>query len=90
MDSTDFDRLLKICRLRLADAEKTKIKRDIDDILAYFNTIESVDCDKYTPAYHPIDIPSKTRSDKVAPFHDVGKLLKNSKIYRFFIVGPKI
>jgi aspartyl/glutamyl-tRNA(Asn/Gln) amidotransferase C subunit len=90
MESEDFERLLKICRLSLGRSEKAKIKRQIDDIIDYFDTIESVDCDKYSPSYQPIDIPSKKRKDKPEQFHDAGKLLRNSKIYRFFIVGPKI
>lgn len=90
MESEDFDRLLKICRLRLPEGEKARIKKDIDEIIAYFNTIESVDCDRYAPSYQPIPIPAKKRQDRVEGFRDIGKLLKNSKIYRFYVVGPKI
>ncbi len=90
MESVDLDRLLKICRLRLADSEKEKIKKDIDEIINYFNTIESVNCDKCSPSYQPIAVLPKKRPDKIEPFHSPGKLLKNSKIYRFYIVGPKI
>ncbi len=90
MESEDFERLLKVCRLRLADKEKDRIKKDIDEIINYFNTIDSVDCDKYHPSYHPVDILPKKRPDKIEPFHEAGKILKNSKIYRFYIVGPKI
>ena len=90
MENEDFDRLLKVCRLSLEKSEKTKIKHEIDEIIDYFNTIESVDCDKYSPSYQPTEVPSRKRMDKPEQFHDVGKLLKNSKIYRFFIVGPKI
>ncbi len=90
MESDDFERLLKICRLSLEQGEKARIKQQINDIIDYFNTIESVDCEKYSPSYQPIDIPSRKRKDVPVQFHDAGKLLKNSKIYRFFIVGPKI
>ncbi len=90
MENEDFDRLLRICRLSLEKGEKAKIKHEIDGIIEYFNTIDGVDCDKYSPSYHPIDIPSKRRKDEPEQFPDVGKLLRNSKIYRFFIVGPKI
>ncbi len=90
MEDKDFDRLLKTCRIKLEGNEKEKVKKDIDEIIAYFNTIESVDCDKYTPSYQPIEALPKTRPDKVVPFNDTGRLLKNSKIYRFYIVGPKI
>ena len=90
MESEDFDRLLKICRLSLQADEKEAIRKDIGDIVAYFNTIESVDCDRYSPSYHPVDVPQKKRADKVEEFKASAKLLGNSKIYRFYIVGPKI
>jgi len=90
MESENFERLLKICRLRLEPGEKEAIKKDIGDILDYFNTIEGVECDKYSPSYHPVSIAQKKRADKVEPFPDTASLLKNSKIYRFYVVGPKI
>ena len=90
MEDCDFERLLKLCRLSLTDAERTRIRQDVDKILSYFNTIDGIDCDKYTPSYQSIDIPDRKRQDKVDNFKNIGKLLKNSKIYRFFVVGPKI
>lgn len=90
MEDKEFDRLLKTCRLSLASDEKSQIKREIDEIISYFNTISDVDCDDYPAAYQPVKISPKKRMDIVDPFREPGKLLKNSKIYRFFIVGPKI
>ena len=90
MESKDFDRLLKICRLKLADNDREKIKKDIDEIISYFNTIETIDCDTYLPSYQPVEVLPKKRPDKVEHFRGSAKLLKNSKIYRFYIVGPKI
>ncbi|MDE1767769.1 MAG: Asp-tRNA(Asn)/Glu-tRNA(Gln) amidotransferase subunit GatC [Candidatus Micrarchaeota archaeon] len=90
MEDQDFDRLLKVCRIRLAEKEREAIKKDIDEVIAYFDTLESIDCSKYEPAYQPIEIPSRKRPDKIEAFKHAGKLLENSKIYRFFIVGPKV
>ena len=90
MEEKEFDSLLKTCRLSLAPEEKIQIKNDIDDIIEYFNTISDVNCDDYAPAYQPIKVAPKSRKDIVDQFEEPGKLLKNSKIYRFFIVGPKI
>ncbi len=90
MEEKEFDRLLKICRISLKDTEKKSVKGDIDEIITYFNSIDSVKCDKYKPAYQPVDIPPRKRPDEPEPFKEVGKLLENSKIYRFYIVGPKI
>ncbi len=90
MEDKDFDRLLKICRLSLADDERKRIRHDTDKILAYFNTIDGVDCGEFSPSYQPVPIPGRKRPDKVDNFKDIGKLLKNSRIYRFLVVGPKI
>ncbi len=90
MDENEFDRLLKTCRLSLAPEEKAQIKKDIDNIIEYFNTLSDAKCDDYAPAYQPIKVPPRRRKDAVEHFKETGKLLKNSKIYRFFIVGPKI
>lgn len=90
MQDSEFDRLLTICRLRLSDSEKAQIKKDTDDILSYFSTIESVDTSKLEPSYHPIEIPEKLREDKVEPFENPDSLLKGTKTYRFYVVGPEI
>ncbi|MHB1830597.1 MAG: Asp-tRNA(Asn)/Glu-tRNA(Gln) amidotransferase subunit GatC [Candidatus Micrarchaeaceae archaeon] len=90
MEDNDFDRLLKTCRMKLEPGEKEKIKEETGQIIAYFDTIRDADCDNYSPSYQPVDVPGRTRPDKVENFHNVGKLLDNSKIYRFYIVGPKV
>ncbi|MCL5412812.1 MAG: Asp-tRNA(Asn)/Glu-tRNA(Gln) amidotransferase subunit GatC [Candidatus Marsarchaeota archaeon] len=89
MDDNEFDRLAKICRLRLTEDERKRIMHDTGEILSYFNTIEDVNCEKYPPAYQPVPISGRKRPDKVSNFKDATKLLKNSRIYRFFVVGPK-
>ncbi len=66
------------------------MKHDIDEIIEYFNTLSEVDCSDYSAAYQPIDIAPRKRKDVAEQFPEVGKLLKNSKVYRFFIVGPRI
>ncbi len=90
MDDAAFDRMLRICRLRLSGSERDRIKADIDKVITYFDTIESVDCDGYSPAYQPVEMPARTREDRTDVFRESDRLLKNSKTYRFYMVGPKI
>ncbi len=90
VEDDDFDRLLKTCRIKLEPGERKRIKDETTQIIAYFDTIRDADCDNCLPSYQPIDVPARTRPDKVEGFYDTGKLLGNSKIYRFYIVGPKI
>jgi len=91
MDYKEFERLLEVCRIRLSEGEKEGMKRDIDEILEYFNKIEKDKVGKdVKPAYQPIDLPEQLREDEVIPFEDVDDILANTKTYRFYIVGPKI
>ncbi|MDP8012759.1 MAG: Asp-tRNA(Asn)/Glu-tRNA(Gln) amidotransferase subunit GatC [Nanoarchaeota archaeon] len=89
MDDTEFDRLLRICRLRLDKKERERIKKDVDEIIGYFNKIDDLNCD-LEPAFHPIEIEGKMREDSVEKFDDQEALLKNTKTYRNFVLGPRI
>ncbi len=89
MKEKEFERLLSICRIRLSDSEKEQMKKEINEVLAYFDRIERIKCD-LEPAYHPIDLPEQLREDVVIDFDGIDLILKNAKTYRFYIVGPKI
>lgn len=89
MEDAEFDRLLKICRLRLSEKEREKIKKDVDEIIGYFNAVDRQNCDD-APAYHPVELKEKTREDKVERFEDVDGLLSNTKTYRGYVIGPKV
>ncbi|MCL5018026.1 MAG: Asp-tRNA(Asn)/Glu-tRNA(Gln) amidotransferase subunit GatC [Candidatus Parvarchaeota archaeon] len=90
MEDAEFDRLLKVCRLKVPAKQREKLRKDTDDILRYFDKISEVKCDDVKPAFHSIDIPGKYREDKQAKFENVEGILKNTKTYRFFVIGPKI
>ena len=90
MDNQEFDRLSHICRIKLQDDEKAKIKKDIENILDYFDTIQEIDTGQIAEYYHPVDIDERLRQDLEVQFGDADLLLSNSKIYRFYVVGPKI
>ncbi len=89
MEEKEFERLLGVCRIHLSDPEKEKMKREIDEVLDYFDKIERIKCD-LEPAYQPIDLPEQLREDVVKDCEDADMILKNTKTYRFYIVGPKV
>ncbi len=89
MENTDFERLLKIARIHLTDSEKEKIRKDIEEIINYFNEVDKIDCD-LKPAFHPIEIKGETREDVIERFDNVQGLLKNTKTYRNYVIGPKV
>lgn len=89
MDDFEFDRLLKITRIKLSEEERRSIKKDIEQILAYFDRINKMSTDE-KPAYHPIKISPKLREDKVLPFKDREKLLRGTKRHESYVLGPKL
>ncbi|MCL5428004.1 MAG: Asp-tRNA(Asn)/Glu-tRNA(Gln) amidotransferase subunit GatC [Candidatus Marsarchaeota archaeon] len=90
MDDKEFSRLLSICRIHLRESERAAIKRDVDEVLEYFNSLESVDTNGVIEAYHPVAVGEKLREDAPSEFPDIGIILKNAKTYRFYVVGPNI
>ena len=89
MKDDEFERLLKISRVRLSDDEKKKIRKDIEDIISYFDKIQSVECGD-EPAYQPIDVPTRFRRDVVKRFENVEGLKRDVKLHEGYIRGPKL
>ncbi len=90
MENIEFERLLEVCRLSLTEAEFSSIKKDIDEILIYFDTLKSIDTEGIEEAFHPVVIPEKTRDDIPEEFKDTQLILNNTKTYRFYVVGPEL
>lgn len=89
MKDEEFERLLKISRVRLTDDEKRKIRKDIEEIISYFDKIQGIEC-KEAPAYQPIDVPTRFRKDVVKKFGNVEGLKKDAVLNGDYIRGPKL
>lgn len=89
MKDEEFERLLKITRIKLTPKEREVIKRDVDEILGYFDKIERLHVEK-KPAYQPIDVPTRMRKDVVKKFKDPSVLLKETETYNAYVLGPKL
>lgn len=89
MEDAEFERLLKITRLRLTDEEKNRIRNDIEEIIGYFNKIDKIKVDE-EPAYQPIEVPTRFRKDTISKFDDVEGLKRQSKLRDGYILGPKL
>lgn len=90
MQEKEFDRLLKVCRIQLSGSERAKIKGDVEEILKYFDSISSIDTKNVKDAYHAVDVPEQLRDDEPREFDSQELILKNTKTYRFYVVGPEI
>ncbi len=89
MKDEEFERLLKITRIKLTPKEREVIKNDVDDILVYFDKIEKMHVEK-KPAYQPIDVPTRMRKDVVKKFKDSSLLLQETETYNSYVLGPKL
>ena len=90
MDSVAFDRLCKTARLKLTDDEETEIRKDVETIIDYFDKVSDEEADSLEPAFHPIEVREKLRNDEIVQFGEPDLLIAQTKMYRFFVVGPKI
>ena len=90
MLDSDFEALLRTCRIRLSAEEAAALRKEAEELISYFNSLDSVDTEGIAPAYHPIAVEQKTRADEIKEFGDIGGLLGNSKTYRFYVVGPEV
>ena len=89
MEDREFDRLLKIARLKLNDAERRRVKSDIEEVLNYFDKIDVISTHE-SPAYQPIRVPTRLRKDAVIPFDNVEGLKRQSRLRDGYILGPKL
>ncbi|MDE1857396.1 MAG: Asp-tRNA(Asn)/Glu-tRNA(Gln) amidotransferase subunit GatC [Candidatus Micrarchaeota archaeon] len=90
MEDKEFDRLLKTSRIRLTDKERAVIKRDIEDILEYFNAIDKADPGNVEPAYQPTEVAATMRDDVVKGCDFPDQILKNTKTHKQYVLGPDI
>lgn len=89
MKDEEFERLLKITRLKLTSGERSRIKADIEEVISYFDKIDRIDS-KEAPAYQPVEIPTRFRKDEVIPFKNIDALKKPSRLHDGYILGPKL
>jgi Asp-tRNAAsn/Glu-tRNAGln amidotransferase C subunit len=84
---SDFDRLLKVCRIRLGKEEREKMEKELDEIIKYFDVLDSVKIEEVNEQRAKVE---RLRKDEVKQFDNIEGLLKNTKTYRFYVVGPKV
>jgi aspartyl/glutamyl-tRNA(Asn/Gln) amidotransferase C subunit len=89
MKDEEFERLLKISRVRLSDDEKSRMRRDIEEAITWLDKVQAIDC-REDPAYQPIEVPTRFRKDVVKKFENVDGLKKDAELNDDYIRGPKL
>ena len=73
-----IDHISQLSRLRLPEEEKTKMAGDLEGILAYMDTRNTLDTSDVEPLSHVFPVKNVLREDEVQPSMDRGELLKNA------------
>lgn len=89
MDREVVERVAKISRINLTEQELDEFVKDLDDILQYFELLDSApSVDGYS--FNPIDITDVLRDDVPRSDIDPVALLKDMRTYEGYVRGPRI
>ncbi|MBU4245630.1 MAG: Asp-tRNA(Asn)/Glu-tRNA(Gln) amidotransferase subunit GatC [Nanoarchaeota archaeon] len=91
MPENIIDKVAKVARLSLTDAEKAKFERDMNDILKAFGSLDRAKTDGVEPAFQPIETKNALRDDVVEECLSQEDALSNTvhKENGFF-KGPRV
>ncbi|MCL4376151.1 Asp-tRNA(Asn)/Glu-tRNA(Gln) amidotransferase subunit GatC [Candidatus Parvarchaeota archaeon] len=90
MEEYEFERLLKTARIELDKEESASVKKDINEILRFFDKLENVSLGEEEQAFHSVEIPEKLRKDSAENKNELENVFYNGENYRFYFLGPKI
>lgn len=63
--SFDLDKVAKLARIKLKPEEKEKLSKDLDNILAYIETLSRLDTKDTPPTSHVLALENVFRPDEV-------------------------
>jgi len=86
----DVERIARLARIRLTEAEKKRFQKELEEVLKAFRLIDEVD-PKCDPAFRPIEIENVFREDEVKQGLSQEEALANTKLKeRGFFKGPRV
>lgn len=78
-------------RINLTVEETQNFKEEFVEVMEIFNTLEEVDTEDTEPAFHPVDVKSNTRKDKVKKTLTRKEIFQNTENQeKGYFKGPKI
>lgn len=89
--SEDVEHVARLARLALTEAEKARIRAELDSILAYVDTLRSLDTEGVEPTAHVLPVVNVMREDEPRPCLPAETMLANApdRLDAFFRV-PRI
>ena len=65
--SFEIEQIAELARLSLKPDEKTKLKKDLESILAYVDELKKVNTEKVEPTRHALNLENVFRKDEARP-----------------------
>jgi aspartyl-tRNA(Asn)/glutamyl-tRNA(Gln) amidotransferase subunit C len=87
----EVDHVARLSRLTLTDAEKERMRRELDGILSYIDKLRALDTEGVPPTSHAVPMTNVMREDEPRPSFSQEEMLANApdRSGEFFRV-PKI
>jgi aspartyl-tRNA(Asn)/glutamyl-tRNA(Gln) amidotransferase subunit C len=83
--------IARLARLRLADGEVEHMRRDLDAVLGYVASLQSLDTAGVAPTTHVLEIATPLRRDEVAGVLAVSEVVRNAPEHtESAMVVPKV
>ena len=86
-----LDHIARLARLRLTDEERTRLRKDLDDIVGYVEKLNEIDVDGIEPTSHALEQKNVFLApDAAHPLH-AADALKNAPLrHRDFFDIPRV
>ena len=79
MDAAEVQKIAKLARLELTDAEVPRLASQLSAILGYFDKLREVATEGVAPASHPPELVSPLRADVATPWPKPAALVALSR-----------
>ena len=80
--------LEELARLELSEAERKKIEPQLNEVVEYFNTLNTLDTEGIEPLSHAFKLQNVMRKDECAPSLPSEKILSNTESEDGFFAVP--
>jgi aspartyl-tRNA(Asn)/glutamyl-tRNA(Gln) amidotransferase subunit C len=74
----EVEHVARLARLDLSEAEKERMRSQLDNILGYIDKLRRLDTEEIEPTSHAIPITNVMREDEVRPSFPVEEMLANA------------
>ncbi|MCK4714791.1 MAG: Asp-tRNA(Asn)/Glu-tRNA(Gln) amidotransferase subunit GatC [Candidatus Aenigmarchaeota archaeon] len=91
VDKDMVKKVAALARIELSDKEAEGFRKDLEEILSAFRTLQRIPTKGVKPTFHPVEVRGVLREDKVEPSILRDRLLKNLKNKEDgYIKGPRV